>query len=108
MKRIVSLLLMLPLVLSLAACGGDSAPGTSAAPNAGSSSSEEQIFTGTLEEDKGTMIIVRPDGDGDAIVFGTEGLDIDAEIGDKVTVTFTGDIEEVGSSLTASKVDKAE
>lgn len=107
MKRTISLLLLLLLTLSLAACGSQDS-GTSSAPNAGSGTVEEQTFTGTLEENKVMMITVRA-GDGeDAFVFGTEGVDIDAEVGDKVTVTYTGDISEVGANLTASKVEKAE
>ncbi|MCB6366866.1 hypothetical protein LI291_11855 [Intestinibacillus massiliensis] len=90
MKKLAQPLISLLLACSLAACG----------------KAAEHTFTGTLEENKGSMITVAKDGD--SYVFGTDGITISAKDGDTVTVTYTGDIEEVGALLDATKVEKTD
>ena len=109
MKKLFPLFLV-ALLLTTAACSGNGAT-TSQPPTASPSSepsAEEQTYTGILEEDKGFMITVAPEDkndDSESYVFGTDGVTIDAKVGDKVTVTFTGDINETGSVLNATKVE---
>lgn len=106
MKKLL-ILLLAALLVAVAACGGAGAA-TSQPPTASPSSepaAEEQTYTGILEEDKGFMITVGPEAkDGESYVFGTDGVTVDAKAGDKVTVTYTGDINETGALLNATKV----
>lgn len=81
MKKIAILLTAL-LLLTLVGCGDKSG---------GESSSPDQTFTGVLDEKKDFMITVVSEDGGDAYVFGIDGISVDAQVGDTVTVTYTGD-----------------
>lgn len=81
MKKIVILLTAL-LLLALVGCGDKTG---------GESSPTEQTYTGVLDEKKDFMITVVSEDGGDAYVFGIGGISVDAQVGDTVTVTYTGD-----------------
>ena len=110
MKKYIPLLLAL-LLLTTAACSAHSAPPQpSATPSSSDASPDAQTYTGILEEDKGFMIIVAPEdedkeGHSDSYVFGTGGITVDAKVGDKIIVTYTGDINDIDGSLEATKVE---
>lgn len=105
MKQIFALLLGLLLVLGAAACTKEAA-GQPGAPS--TAQGDAHTFTGKVEEIKDWMITATGD-DGTAYVFGTEDVDTDKiGLGDTVTITYTGDITDMGSALTASAVVKAE
>lgn len=94
MKRLLALVLALTLLLC--GCGGKGQSGQ----NGGQSGQGEKTLTGTLEEIKDFMFIVE-DESGNSYVFdlenGTlEGLQ-ECGVGDKVTVTYTGELSVVDS-----------
>lgn len=94
MKRILAW--MLALTLLLCGCGGKGQP----VQTDSQSGQGEKTLTGTLEEIKDFMFIVE-DESGDSYVFdlenGTpEGLQ-ECSVGDKVTVTYTGELSVVDS-----------
>ena len=107
MKKYIPLFLAL-LLLTTAACSNN---GASSQPSATpSASSDAQTFTGILSENRGGLITVSAEKDGEedsgeSYVFGTEGITVDAKEGDKVTVTYTGDLNDIDSSLEATKVE---
>lgn len=104
MKKLIPLFLTL-LLLTATACSSRNAT-PSQAPT--TSPSNPQTYTGILEENKGFMITVAPENKKDdtvSYVFGTDGITVDAKVGNKVTITYTGDINEVGGLLEATKVE---
>ena len=104
MKRITALLLTLVLALGLAACGAaQPEPETVATVT----QQPSQQFTGVLEDKKDFMIVVVGD-DGNAYTFNLEGVTVPAEPSQRVTVTYTGDITDFDSQLTATKVELAQ
>ena len=111
MKKFALLLTALTLLLALTACGGEkpAAPAPQEAPST-EEMVEVQTFTGILSEKKDFMLIV--DGEeegGDAYIFNLEeGVSCDAEEGDKITITYSGDIHDFDAQLLASAVEKAE
>lgn len=65
---------------------------------------EVMTFTGKLDEKKDFMIIAVDDDD-NAVIFNLdEGVTCDAEVGDRVQITFTGDIEDIDAQLMAQSV----
>ena len=88
MKRIFACLLAAVLLLACAGCGGKKS----------GESGEEKTLTGTLDEVKDFMFVVIDDnGDSYALTFegnAPEGLS-EREVGDRVTVTYTGELSVV-------------
>ena len=89
MKRIFVCLLAAVLLLACAGCGGK---------KAAEGEETEQTLTGTLDEVKDFMFVVTDDnGDSYALTFegnAPEGLS-EREVGDRVTVTYTGELSVV-------------
>lgn len=140
MKKILMMLLAMVMVFSLVACGGSDEPEATPAPEAVEENlddaaiaegedaeapaeaeqeetaetepAEELTFTGLIEEKKDFMIIVTSEDSADAYGFTlAEGVTCDAEVGDKVTITYTGDLEKFitdDAELLASKIELAE
>lgn len=109
MKKLILTVTALCLVLSLAACGSSKAEMAPAAPT-GQTTEETQetaVFTGTLEDKKDFMITVTGE-EGSSYAFNLEGTTVPAEVGQKVTVTYTGDIADFDSQLVAVKVELAQ
>ena len=68
---------------------------------------EEASFTGVLEEKKDFMVTVSTEDKSASYVFTlADGVTCDAEVGDSVTVTYTGDMEapEADQELTATAI----
>ena len=90
-KLILTCLSAAALVLSCAGCGGKKAAKAEEA---------EHTLTGTLDEVKDFMFVVTDDkGDSYALAFdgnAPEGL-ADQAVGDRVTVTYTGELSVVDS-----------
>ena len=90
MKRIFVCLLAAVLLLACAGCGAKKSE----------ESVEEKTLTGTLDEVKDFMFVVTDDqGDSYALTFegnAPEGLS-EREVGDRVTVTYTGELSVVDS-----------
>ena len=87
MKRIFACLLAAALLLACAGCGAKKS----------GESGEEKTLTGTLDEVKDFMFVVTDDnGDSYALTFDSapEGL-ADQSVGDRVTVTYTGELSVV-------------
>lgn len=109
MKKTWTALAALLMVAVLAACSAKttSSPSTTAAQDGTGTT-----YTGTLQEKKDFMIVVGEDGsDGKPGVSYTfdlgDNTKVDAKVGDKVTVTYTGDLNNIDSTLTATKVESA-
>ncbi len=101
MKKIILVLLTtLCLFGILPACGAQSTD-----PN---TSENEATYTGVIEEKKDFMVIVNSEDGNDPYIFNLDGITCDAEVGDKVTVTYTGDLNDIDSVLTATKIEKTE
>lgn len=104
-----TILLLITLLLCTTACKGGDSPSSSPetqAPSAGTSA-DAQTYTGILEQIKDDMILVTPEDDDSTVyAFDTEGVTVDASLGGKVTVTYTGDLNDADSLLTASKVER--
>lgn len=96
MKKTICILLVALTIFSLAACGKKADP-----------AQDGQVFTGVLEEKKDFMVIVTADG-GESYAFNLgDGVTCDAEEGDKVQVTYTGNLENfLDESLVATAVEK--
>lgn len=108
MKKFAMLMVALTMLFALTACGSKD-EGTT--PPDGQTQEETQVetetqgeentdaeaetaeFTGVLEEKKDFMVIVNSEDGKDSYIFTLEdGVTCDAEAGDKVTVTYTGDL----------------
>ena len=100
MKRAFVYLLAALMLLACAGCGGKASPGvTSGSEPSGSEKTEaEHTLTGTLDEVKDFMFVVTDDqGESYALTFegkSPEGLE-DRAVGDRVTVTYTGELSVV-------------
>ena len=104
MKRITALLLTLVLALGLAACGAaQPEPETVATVT----QQPSQQFTGVLEDKKDFMIVVTGE-DGTPYVFNLDGVVCPADVGQTVTVTYTGDMADFDAQLIALKVETAQ
>ena len=90
MKRVLGCLLAVLMLLACAGCGGKQ--------SGDEPSVEKKTLTGTLDEMKDFMFVVTDDqGDSYALTFeggAPEGLE-DREVGDRVTVTYTGELSVV-------------
>ena len=90
MKRVLVYLLAALMLLACAGCGTQKTE----------EAEEEKTLTGTLDEVKDFMFVVTDDqGESYALTFdgsAPEGLD-DQKIGDRVTVTYTGELSVVDS-----------
>ena len=100
MKKTICVLFAALMLLSLAACG----------KQAGDPAKDGQVYTGILEEKKDFMVIVTAEKGGEAYLFNLgDGVTCDAEEGDKVQVTFTGNLENaLDENLIATAIVKAE
>ena len=108
MKRFLALLAVLSvLVISFVACGQKEAPVETTDTPAAAESASEAAFTGTLDEKKDFMITVTGE-DGMTYVFNLDGVACPAEAGQKVTVTYTGDITDFDAQLMAVRIEIAE
>ena len=68
-----------------------------------------QTYTGRVEDIKDWMITLKAPEDEMAYVFGTEDVDLSAiGLGDTVRVTYTGQLDDVDSSLAATAIEKVE
>ena len=108
MKKIITIALGSMMLLSLAAC---SKPETQKDPVQDQDPvSEKAEYTGILDEKKDFMIVVESIDGKDAYIFNLpeEGLEISSSTGDKVTVTYTGDIKDIDALLQAVEVKPAE
>lgn len=88
-KRIAVCLLAALMLLACAGCGSEKAEERT--------EPEEKTLTGTLDEVKDFMFVVTDDnGDSYALTFDSapEGL-ADQSVGDRVTVTYTGELSVV-------------
>lgn len=98
---------LMGVFLVLTGCSGKAAP----SPTPSASEEPTATYTGILQEKKDFMIVVGEEGEeGEADVSYTFNLDntkVDAKVGDKVTVTYTGDLSDIDSTLTATKVEAA-
>ena len=109
MKRVLGCLLAVLVLLACAGCGGKQPGGESSGAE---KNGEEKTLTGTLDEVKDFMFVVTDDqGDSYALTFeggAPEGLE-DREVGDRVTVTYTGELSVVdpftGTVLSVEKAD---
>ena len=137
MKKILMMLLAMTMLLGLVACGGSDEPEATPAPEAvedtlddaaavegeeavepadaetaDAEPAEELTFTGIIEEKKDFMVIVTSEDGAEAYVFTlADGVECEAAEGDKVTVTYTGDLEKFitdDAELLASKIELAE
>ncbi len=98
MKRFAVLMLTLLLMFTvLVGCGNGKGKG----------SADGGTFTGVIEEKKDFMIIVTAEDGKSSHIFNLDGITCDANTGDKVTVTYTGDLEDIDSTLMATKIEKA-
>ncbi|MEG1847527.1 MAG: hypothetical protein RR238_03565 [Lachnospiraceae bacterium] len=120
MKKSVITLLVVTAILGLTACGGkkeetpmSEAPSTivqeetvvsEATIESETENSEGQVFTGTVEEVKSFMVIATGE-DGNAYSFEIENAAV--AVGDKVQITYTGNLTDMDSTLVASKIEKA-
>ena len=71
----------------------------------------ETSFTGILEEKKDFMVVVSNEDQTESYTFNlADGVQCDAEVGEKITVTFTGDIDApvADQDLTATEIVIAE
>lgn len=119
MKRFSILMVVLTLILSLTACGGkDKTDGQEDTQqnqeDVQKNDQETATFTGILEEKKDFMVIVKSEDEEISYIFDLDdGVTCDAEVGDKITITYTGDITKFDPSgagdehLTATLVEKA-
>ena len=105
MKQILSLIAAVTVVLSLAACGKQEAPVPPESAPAVTQAAEEAVFTGILEDKKDFMITVTGE-DGNAYVFTLDGISCPAEVGQTVSVTYTGELSDFDSQLIALKIEK--
>lgn len=121
MKKMALLLSILSVLLCFTACGSanqepevnkpetsQSSTQDSTKDNNSGSSTEESTFTGILDDNKDFMIIVNSEDNQDSYIFDLDGVTCDAEIGDKVTVTYKGNIDDPDANLTATKVEKVQ
>lgn len=100
MKKLCLILCTLCLILSLSACGRkmpEPAP-TGAVPH-------NPTFTGILEDKKDFAITVTDD-QGNAYLFNLGDLPCKAEVGDRITVTYNGDLTDFDSRLLAIRIVK--
>lgn len=105
MKRFIALLAVLSvLVVSFVACGQKEEPTVT---TEASTEAAATTYTGTLEDKKDFMITVVGD-DGSAYVFNLDGVECPAEAGQKITVTYTGDITDMDAQLMATEIQLAE
>lgn len=103
MKKFALLLTAMTLSASLVACGGGDSESSPAPGQADTST-----FTGILNEKKDFMVVVNSEDGTKSYIFNMDGITCDAETGDKVTVTYTGDIDDIDSRLDATKIEATE
>ena len=109
MKRVLACLLAALVLLAFVGCGGKQSGGEASGEE---KNEEEKTLTGTLDEVRDFMFVVTDDqGDSYALAFqgeAPEGL-ADREVGDRVTVTYTGELSVVdpftGTVLSVEKAD---
>ncbi len=96
-KLAVFLLTTLLLFNVLTACSKDKPQG----------SADGTTYTGVLEEKKDFMVIIASEDGKNSYIFNLDKTTCDANVGDKVTVTYTGDLDDIDSSLVATKIEKS-
>ncbi len=103
MKKFILLCVTVSLIFALTACGNSKEKDAE-------QQGDEKVyeFTGILEEKKDFMIIVNSEDGKNSYVFNLEGVACDAENGDKVKVSYTGDIEDFDARLMAVEIKKVE
>lgn len=97
MKKMLACLLAVLVLLACAGCGGQNNETAEPQQEETQQPAEEQTVTGTLDEVKDFMLVVTDDqGASYCLNFEQkpEGL-ADVNAGDRVTVTYTGELSEV-------------
>lgn len=123
MKKFAMLMVALTMLFALTACG-DKTEGTPETEQQAQEETQGQEtpaadevqtaeFTGVLEEKKDFMVIVNSEDGSKSYIFNLdEGVTCDAEAGDKVDVTYVGDLEKFDPAgdekLVATAVVKAQ
>lgn len=122
MKKWTVLLVTLTLLFTLTACGSkdDNSKGEEDSNDqkmedvqTNGSDAEEQTFTGILEDKTNFMLVVNSEDGKNSYIFNLEEeLVSDAQTGDKVTITYKGDLSKFNPAddsgqLIATKVEKA-
>ena len=100
MKKMVTLLLTVCLVLSLAACGGEN--------KQAEETEDQKTISGVVNQLGGFLVLL--DGDGEYHIFDF-GEDVDQgslEEGDRVTVTYTGTLDNEDPSPVAVAITQTE
>ena len=129
MKKVLMIALAAALCIAMVGCSksddkqepsaGSSSPSSSVQENADADApgadadavqaespdeAEAMTFTGKLDEKKDFMIIAIDDDD-NAVIFNLdEGVTCDAEVGDRIQITYTGDIEDMDAQLMAQSI----
>lgn len=103
MKKFILVCVTVSLIFALAACGN------SKGKTADQSNVEEvEQFVGVLDEKKDFMIVASTEDGKNTYIFNLDGITCDCEIGDKIEITYTGDIEDFDAHLTAVEIKKVE
>ena len=102
MKKFALVLASVSLVAALTACGASDGEQDK------SNANDDMVYTGILEEKKDFMIVVQSEDGENTYLFNLDGATCDAAVGDTVTVTYTGDLEDMDARLIATEVTKAE
>lgn len=100
MKKIVTLLLTVCLVLSLAACGGEKKQADEA--------EDQKTISGVVNQLGSYLVLLDSDGEYYIFDFGEDVDQSSLEEGDRVTVTYTGTLDNEDPSPVAVAVTETE
>lgn len=100
MKKIVTLLLTVCLVLSLAACGGEKKQADEA--------EDQKTISGVVNRLGSYLVLLDSDGEYHIFDFGEDVDQSSLEEGDRVTVTYTGTLDNEDPSPVAVAVTETE
>ena len=100
MKKMVTLLLTVCLVLSLAACGGEKKQADEA--------EDQKTISGVVNQLGSYLVLLDSDGEYHIFDFGEDVDQSSLEEGDRVTVTYTGTLDNEDPSPVAVAVSETE
>ena len=100
MKKIVTLLLTVCLVLSLAACGGEKEQADEA--------EDQKTISGVVNQLGSYLVLLDSDGEYHIFDFGEDVDQGSLEEGDRVTVTYTGTLDNEDPSPVAVAITQTE
>lgn len=100
MKKIVTLLLTVCLVLSLAACGGEKKQADEA--------EDQKTISGVVNQLGSYLVLLDSDGEYHIFDFGEDVDQSSLEEGDRVTVTYTGTLDNEDPSPVAVAITQTE